>query len=334
MRMPDIDLVFTYVDGTDPVHVARLAQCRRAQACGADQSVFPSIRPSWYRHVNEITYSVRSAVRFLPWLRKIFIVTDAQSPPVDPALLASGKVQVVDHSAIIPERYRPVFDSTIIESFLHRIEGLSDVFLYNNDDMLFGQPLAPEAFVAPDAEGRLQLQVMTQPGILRTGIALASAFSPAFLPRANTFTAGIANAGSLLRDRLGLRWNEIVYPRHFTHVYRVATARRIEIELADRLEPARMRHLRSHRQLSWMTLAYSAETRWYRPVCRSRPSSDRLFLDFGLYRSDQRLARSWNTLANSKASFICLNNIPESQASQFARVMASRGLGEPLGATG
>ena len=332
--MSAIDLVFTYVDGTDPAHAARLAQCRGALACGTDESVFPSIRPSWYRHVNEITYSVRSAVRFLPWLRKIFIVTDGQLPPVDSDLLLSGKVQIVDHGAIIPARYRPVFDSTIIESFLHRIEGLSEVFLYNNDDMMFGRPLGPETFVAPDTAGQPQLQVMTQPGLLRAGIALASAFSPAFLPRANTFTAGIANACSLLRSQLGLRWNEIVYPRHFTHVYRIATARRIEAELADWLEPARMRHLRSHRQLSWMTLAYSAETRWHSPVCRSSPAAERLFLDFARYRSDRQIARSWNTLAGTQASFICLNNIPEREATRFANVMALRGLSEPLGANG
>jgi hypothetical protein len=83
-----------------------------------------------------------------------------------------------------------------------------------------------------------------------------------------------------------------------------------------------------------MTLAYSAETRWYSPVRRSSPAAERLFLDFARYRSDRQIARSWNTLAGTQASFICLNNIPERQATRFANVMALRGLSEPLGANG
>lgn len=330
MPHPEIDLVFTYVDGADPAHTARLAQMRQALGQGSGEAGFPAIRPTWYRNVSELTYGVRSALRFLPWLRTIFIVTDRQAPPVDPDLIASGKVRVVDHADIIPERYRPVFDATIIESFLHRIEGLSEIFLYNNDDMLFGQPLEPGDFVAEADGGAVRLRLMTQPGLLRVGIATAAALAPPFLPRANTFTAGIANSSRLLHDRLGLAWRETLYPRHFTHTYRIATARRIEELIPNDLDQARSRHLRSHDQLSWIALAYSLETKWQGAERRASPSAERLFLDFERYAAPRRLDAAWHRLATSRASFLCLNNIPADQAGRFEQVMRQRGLGEPL----
>ena len=35
------------------------------------------------------------------------------TPPVDADLMRAGRVRLVDHGAIIPERYRPVYASTI-----------------------------------------------------------------------------------------------------------------------------------------------------------------------------------------------------------------------------
>ncbi len=334
MTHPEIDLVFTYVDGADPRHAAKLARTRQALAKPADASTFPDVRPVWYRPVSEITYGVRSALRFLPWLRTIHIVTDQQIPPVDPELLASGRVRVVDHADIIPERYLPVFDATIIESFLHRIEGLSEVFLYSNDDMLFWRSAERADFVRYREDGTAQLRLMTQPGILRAAIALASSLTPPFLPRANTFTAGIANACRLLREGMGLGWLQMFYPRHFTHVYRVATARRIEEELGERLEETRMMHLRSYRQISWIALAYSLEALWFDAEHRASPAEERLFLDFDRYGSDRAKARAWRKLAQSDARFICLNNIPDDQAEPLAQIMAARGLGNPAAASG
>lgn len=329
MTIPQIDLVFTYVDGDDPAHAARLTQTRRALGELAGEAALPKIQPTWYHNVSELTYSVRSALRFLPWIRTIFIVTDRQNPPVDAELLDSGKVRVVDHAEIIPESCRPVFDSTIIESFLYRIDGLSEVFLYNNDDMMFGRPIGPEEFVTSGPDGDVRLRLMTQPGILRAGIAAASAMSPPFLPRANTFTAGISNACRLLRERAGLAWQEIVYPRHFTYICRIATARRIEEELGDALAAARGKHLRCHRQIAWLPLAYSLEARWHGAERRKTAREDRLFLDFARFRSPRSVARAWQRLAQSQAKFLCFNNIRADQADRFAQVMALRGLGDP-----
>ena len=43
--------------------------------------------------------------------------------------------------------YLPTFNSTAIESFVHAVPGLSDHFLFMNDDFLFGAPTVPEDFL-------------------------------------------------------------------------------------------------------------------------------------------------------------------------------------------
>ena len=40
----------------------------------------------------------------------------------------------------------PTFSSPAIESHLHRITGLSDKFLYFNDDVMFGSEVWPDDF--------------------------------------------------------------------------------------------------------------------------------------------------------------------------------------------
>ena len=338
MAMAPMDMVFTYVDGADPAHVARRAALRQRLDPGAvpDRGQFLPEREVWYRSVGEITYSVRSVLRFMPWIRTIHIVTDAQMPPIDPEWLQSGRVRIVDHRQIIPPEYLPTFDSTIIESFLHRIEGLSEVFLYNNDDMMHGSAIPPEEFVEHGAGDGVRLRLRTVPALIRAGIAKASAWSPDLLPRANTYTAGIANAFHLLRAKCAVPVRELVYPSHVTNVYRIATARRIEQVLASELDAARSRHFRCHDQLSWSTLAYSLECHWhgaqqrrYRPLV-SPADEGALFLDLSRYSSPRRRAAAWREVAESQAQFICLNNIPWQEKDAFDAVMAQRGLGSPV----
>ncbi len=318
---PAIDLVFTYVDGADPAHCAKRAQF--SKTAGPE-------RGSWFVGVGEITYAVRSALRFAPWLRTIFIITDAQRPPVDAGLLASGRVKLVDHAEIIPEAYRPAFDSTVIESFLHHIPGLSGVFLYNNDDFLFGAPVKPEDFMQQSDGPTPRLLLRTMPALLREAIRTASDHVPG-APRANIYTFGISNAARLLRHA-GYPWRDIVVPRHVTQVYRVATAHDVEREFAADLHAARSLHVKSRQQLSWSTLAYSLEARLHGAKVSSFTDvmtrrRQELFLDLGREFPWGAKNRSWRKLERSTAPFICVNNIPPADKFQLSNIMALRGLG-------
>ena len=129
-RFP-IDLVYTWVDGNDPV-----LQAKRAAYDGSDQ------RHRYTDH-QELRYSLRSINEYLPWINHIYIVTDGQRPEW---LAEHPQVSIVDHTQILAAEYLPTFSSHVIESALHRIPGISEHYIYLNDDMVFLRPMHPEDF--------------------------------------------------------------------------------------------------------------------------------------------------------------------------------------------
>ncbi|MFE1321469.1 stealth conserved region 3 domain-containing protein [Kitasatospora phosalacinea] len=137
-----VDLVYTWVDGTDPAW-----QRRKAEASGA---VYHSESASDARFLSrdELRYSLRSLRLNAPWVRNVYVVTDDQRP--DWLDEDAPGLRVVDHREIFADPANlPTFNSHAIESQLHRIEGLAEHFLYLNDDMFIGRPLSPHAFFTP-----------------------------------------------------------------------------------------------------------------------------------------------------------------------------------------
>lgn len=139
----EIDLVYLWVDGGDPAW-----QAKRRACAGDSRASGEGGSKARYANHDELKYALRSAEKYAPWIRRIFIVTDAQTPAwLD---TANPRVRIVDQSQILPPEALPCFNSTVIESYLHRIPGLAEHFLYANDDMFFTAPLAPNFFFAPD----------------------------------------------------------------------------------------------------------------------------------------------------------------------------------------
>jgi hypothetical protein len=142
-----VDAVYTWVDGNDPAW-----QQRKAQAKG---EVYHAESASDARFISrdELRYSVRSLHLFAPWIRNVYIVTDDQVPPWLREDLPG--VRIATHREIFRDRsVLPVFNSHAIESQLHHIEGLAEHFLYFNDDMFMGRPVAPHAFFTPSGTAR------------------------------------------------------------------------------------------------------------------------------------------------------------------------------------
>ena len=89
-------------------------------------------------------YWFRAVAENAPWVHKIYVVTDNQTPywlNTD-----DEKIAAVDHADFIPEKYLPLFNSCAIECNVHRIPGLSDTFVYFNDDMYLNAPVREEDF--------------------------------------------------------------------------------------------------------------------------------------------------------------------------------------------
>ena len=137
-----VDVVYTWVDGGDPVW-----QQKKAATTGlGDPRTSDSPLDNWRRYEShgEIHFSLRTVERYFPQVRRIFIVTDNQQ--FDIGYLSDSirqRIQFVDHSEIIPAEIAslPTFNSDVISAFLHRIPGLSETFIYLNDDVFLGSPL-------------------------------------------------------------------------------------------------------------------------------------------------------------------------------------------------
>ena len=129
-----IDVVYTWVDGADPELRAR----REKYRTGASRIHARETGASRYVSHDELKYSLRSLETYAPFVRNVYIVTDDQTP----AWLdrdAAG-VQVVTHEEIFTDRDAlSVFNSHAIETQLHHIPGLSERYLYFNDDVFLGR---------------------------------------------------------------------------------------------------------------------------------------------------------------------------------------------------
>jgi hypothetical protein len=138
-----IDVVYTWVDGSDPAWLERKAAAHEAVGLG-ELNEFAS-NESRFLSRDELRYSLRSLDMYASWVRRVFLVTDDQVPPwLD---TANPKITVVSHRELFGDRGKlPTFNSHAIESQLHHVPGLSDHFLYLNDDFFFGRPVAPGLF--------------------------------------------------------------------------------------------------------------------------------------------------------------------------------------------
>ncbi|MEA5045244.1 MAG: stealth family protein [Petrimonas sp.] len=144
MQSFDIDLVYLWVDGDDSEWLEK-----KRQFTGKVTDCSEGNNRGRYVNNGELKYSLRSVEKYVPWIRRIYIVTDDQCP----AWLQRDhpRIRIVDHTEILPEEALPCFNSSVIEYFIYKIPGLSEHFLLANDDMFFNKTLSPDYFF--DKEG-------------------------------------------------------------------------------------------------------------------------------------------------------------------------------------
>ncbi len=135
-----IDLVYLWVDGNDP----RWAK-KKAEFTGAlfsDDSEENCI--GRYISNDELKYSLRSIEKNANWINKIYIITDNQKPVW--LNTDNSKIQIINHSEILPSEAIPCFNASVIELFIYKIPELSEHFLYANDDMFVYKKINSDFF--------------------------------------------------------------------------------------------------------------------------------------------------------------------------------------------
>lgn len=131
-----IDFVITWVDGSDPLWQKERSLYRAdttEDACAAR-----------YRDMGLLKYWFRAVEAYAPWVNMIHFVTWGHLP--EWLNTEHPKLHIVNHKDYISEKYLPTFSSRPIELNLHRIPGLSEHFVYFNDDILLNAPVTPDFF--------------------------------------------------------------------------------------------------------------------------------------------------------------------------------------------
>jgi hypothetical protein len=207
----DIDIVFSWVDGA-AIEWQR-ARARRMRSYVVGEGDDSQAR---FRQLDELKYALRSVNLFAPWIRNVFIVTDSPRPEW---LAEHPRVTLVPSEKFFADAsVLPTHNSHAVESQLHNIPGLSEHFLYSNDDMFFGRPVTPDMFFSPGGVTKF-IEATTRIG----------------LGRSNLERSGFENAARVYRAALGDRFGKTI-TRHLEHT--AAPLRKSVLQELEREFPA------------------------------------------------------------------------------------------------
>mmetsp|Transcript_56151 Transcript_56151/g.102972 ORF Transcript_56151/g.102972 Transcript_56151/m.102972 type:complete len:396 (-) Transcript_56151:45-1232(-) len=139
-----VDVVFTWVEeprkGSDT-----WAEIKKS--CG-------TVDMQRYRDYGTLHASLLALQAFIPWVRKVFIVTAGEVPCGTEHF--SIPIEIVTHKQIFPESRQeidlPTHNSLALETHLHRIPGLAEHFIFFDDDMFIGRPLSKSFFFTEDGK--------------------------------------------------------------------------------------------------------------------------------------------------------------------------------------
>jgi hypothetical protein len=294
-----IDIVYTWVNGSDPAWCAR----RDAALGKVDPDVQLSdqaTNDARFMSRDELRYSLRSVAAFAPWVRRIYLVTDRQVPAW--LSLEDERLVVVDHTEIFRDKeVLPVFNSHAIESQLHHIEGLSEHFVYFNDDVFLGRPVPPSFFFHSNGVARFFPSKALVPMGPRQ-------------PEDTPVAASGKNNRALIEELTGKSITAKM--RHVPHAMRRSVLAEIEERYSDLVTGTAGHKFRHPDDLA---IASSLAHYYGYATGRAVPADlDYDYVDLAQPSSPRRLNRF---LAERKFQVFCLNDTT-SEAAQFARYTA------------
>ena len=126
-----IDIVVTWVSDQDPIWCKSKKEMQKSMGIGNADGT-EAVR---FQDFGLLKYWFRAIEKYAPWARNIYLVVAIPSQLPKWLNQECEKLKIVYHKDIIDEKYLPTFNTNVIEWNLHRIEGLSERFIYFNDDM-------------------------------------------------------------------------------------------------------------------------------------------------------------------------------------------------------
>ncbi|TGA92561.1 stealth conserved region 3 domain-containing protein [Streptomyces sp. MZ04] len=295
-----VDAVYTWVDDSDPEWRAR----REAALGGPDDGSSADHGAVRFRNRDELRYSLRSLAMYAPWIRHIYLVTAGQTPSWLNA--DHPDVTVVDHRDLFadPDAALPTFNSHAIESQLHRIEGLSEHFLYFNDDMFLGRPTTPDTFFLSSGTARFFWSTASVPALPVS-------------PDDEGYLAAAKNNRELLRREFGRTATHSFF--HAPYALHRGVLAELTERFADELEATARSRFRSNGDLA---LVSSLHHHYAYLTGRAVPGEITYdFVDIGRREDHSRLGQLLQSRA--KTAF-CIGESPDSELSDEEMALAVR----------
>ena len=134
--MEKIDFVVTWLDSSDS-EWQKEYEFYKAKEKG-------DMSKARFRDMNLFRYWFRSVETYAPWVNKVFLITNGKFP--DWINKNNPKLVLVKHEDYIPKEFLPTFNSITIELHMHKIKGLSEHFVYFNDDIIINSPVSQEYY--------------------------------------------------------------------------------------------------------------------------------------------------------------------------------------------
>lgn len=136
-----IDFVIPWVDGGDP---AWQREKEKYWIAEGNTPYLDGNQSARFRDWDTLKYWFRGVEKFTPWVNHIFFVTWGHVP--EWLNTDNPKISIIRHEDFIPKEYLPVFSANPIEINFDKIPGLSEHFVYFNDDMFIINSMEKEDF--------------------------------------------------------------------------------------------------------------------------------------------------------------------------------------------
>lgn len=305
-----IDAVYLWVDGAAAGFEQALAGCVEGPSREA-------AGPRRYRDNGELRYSLRSLEMHAPWIRKVYLVTNGQAPCW--LSLDSRRVELVPHAAIFPDPdHLPTFNSHAIELHLHRIPGLSERFLYFNDDVFLGRPVTLEEFIDGRGGQTLHFEAHRLPCKGATGHPLGESYAE---------TCDLLNR--LYGDRPVRPW-----PAHVPRLFQRSLLRQLAACLPEQFQATSSHRFRNANDLalglfySFHLLEAPEEQGRHTPVIHRGPGSDYAFCM--MQEHFPSVLKAFAFIAELRPRFFCINDDLDDAPADHPAFATLRGLLEAL----
>jgi hypothetical protein len=300
-----IDMVYTYVNGRDPTWL-NIQQSYTTEDNNNSNTIYEKTNNIRYLDINEINYSIQCCLRFAPFINKIYIITDNQIPPISGSLIEEGKVIIINHTEIIPANILPVYFSDVIESYMHNIPNLSELFIYNNDDFFFFDNITENDIYNIDTSGKIKCKIINT-----FDINVVKNYSSGYAKR-------LVNTSKIL-NTIGIE-NKNLINNHCSKILRKSTMKYIETEYAELLKTFRTHRFRNDITIQYLFLVLNIDNMLNANIIVNNPDKKL----YTIYDFAHNCDNSQNTIKKftfKKCKFVCYNNMNSTYVDIFSKLM-------------